>query len=130
VRSLDRVRVLVVDDDAETREVMAEALGREGAVVTTAPSVGEAVAIIERGWPDVLLSDIGMPGEDGYDLILKVRHLEAVGGRHLPAIALTGYAAADDRRRVLEAGFEAHVTKPVPAATLAPLIASLLERGG
>jgi signal transduction histidine kinase/CheY-like chemotaxis protein len=130
VRSLDRVRVLVVDDDAETREVMAEALGREGAVVTTAPSVGEAVAIIERGWPDVLLSDIGMPGEDGYDLIRKVRHLEAVGGRHLPAIALTGYAAADDRRRVLEAGFEAHVTKPVPAATLAPLIASLLERGG
>jgi CheY-like chemotaxis protein len=78
----------------------------------------------------VLLSDIGMPGEDGYDLIRKVRHLEAVGGRHLPAIALTGYAAADDRRRVLEAGFEAHVTKPVPAATLAPLIASLLERGG
>jgi CheY-like chemotaxis protein len=122
--------VLVVDDDAETREVMAVALGWEGAIVTTAPSVGEAVAIIERGWPDVLLSDIGMPGEDGYDLIRKVRHLEAIGGRHLPAIALTGYAADDDRRRVLEAGFEAHVAKPVPAATMAPLIASLLEREG
>ena len=130
VRPLERVRVLVVDDDAETREVMAVALGREGAIVTTAPSVGEAVAIIERGWPDVLLSDIGMPGEDGYDLIRKVRHLEAVGGRRLPAIALTGYAAAEDRRRVLEAGFEAHVPKPVPAATIAPLIASLLEREG
>jgi signal transduction histidine kinase/ActR/RegA family two-component response regulator len=129
-RSLEHVRVLVVDDDAETREVMAVALGREGAIVTTAPSVGEAVAIIERGWPDVLLSDIGMPGEDGYDLIRKVRHLEAIGGRHLPAIALTGYAANDDRRRVLEAGFEAHVAKPVPAATMAPLIASLLEREG
>jgi CheY-like chemotaxis protein/two-component sensor histidine kinase len=130
VRSLERVRVLVVDDDAETREVMAVALGREGAIVTTAPSVGEAVAIIERSWPDVLLSDLAMPGEDGYDLIRKVRHLEAVGGRHLPVIALTGHAAADDRRRMLEAGFEAHVAKPVPAATMAALIASLLEREG
>ena len=129
-RSLEHVRVLVVDDDAETREVMAVALGREGAIVTTAPSVEEAVAVIERGWPDVLLSDIGMPGEDGYDLIRKVRQLETVGGRHLPAIALTGYAAADDRRRVLEAGFEAHVAKPVPAATMAPLIVSLLEQEG
>ncbi|HWN17120.1 MAG TPA: response regulator, partial [Candidatus Dormibacteraeota bacterium] len=129
-RSLEHVRVLVVDDDAETREVMAVALGREGAIVTTAPSVGEALAIIEHGWPDVLLSDIGMPGEDGYDLIRKVRHLEAIGGRHLPAIALTGYAADDDRRRVLEAGFDAHVAKPVPAATMAPLIATLLEREG
>jgi PAS domain S-box-containing protein len=129
-RSLEHVRVLVVDDDAETREVMAVALGREGAIVTTAPSVGEAVAIIERGWPDVLLSDIGMPGGNGYDLIRKVRHLEAIGGRHLPAIALTGYAADDDQRRVLEAGFDAHVAKPVPAATMAPLIATLLEREG
>jgi PAS domain S-box-containing protein len=128
-RPLERVRVLVVDDDAETREVMAVALGRQGAVVTTAPSVGEAVAAIERGWPDVLLTDIRMPGEDGYDLIRKVRHLEAIGGRHLPAIALTGYAAADDRRRVLDAGFEAHVAKPVPATVVAPIIVSLLERG-
>jgi PAS domain S-box-containing protein len=126
-RPLERVRVLVVDDDAETREVMAVALGRQGAVVTTAPSVGEAVAVIERGWPDVLLSDIRMPGEDGYDLIRKVRHLEAIGGRHLPAIALTGYAAADDRRRVLDAGFEAHVAKPVPATAVAPIIVSLLQ---
>src|SRR4029077_4402365 len=127
VRSLERVRVLVVDDDAETREVMAVALGREGAGVTTAPSVGEAVAVIERGWPDVLLSDIRMPGEDGYDLIRKVRHLEAIGGRHLPAIALTGDGAADRRRRVLDAGFEAHVAKPVPATAVAPIIVSLLQ---
>jgi CheY-like chemotaxis protein len=75
----------------------------------------------------VLLSDIRMPGEDGYDLIRKVRHLEAIGGRHLPAIALTGYAAADDRRRVLDAGFEAHVAKPVPATAVAPIIVSLLQ---
>jgi PAS domain S-box-containing protein len=128
-RPLEQVHVLVVDDDAETREVMALALGREGALVTTAPSVAEAVAAVERDWPDVLLSDIGMPGEDGYDLIRKVRGLEARRGRHLLAIALTAYAAADDRRRALEAGYEAHLAKPVPAAEVAPLIAGLLGPG-
>jgi PAS domain S-box-containing protein len=128
-RPIEHVRVLVVDDDAETREVMAVVLGREGAVVTTAPSVAEAVAILERDWPDVLLSDIGMPGEDGYDLIRRVRGLEARRGRHIPAIALTAYAEAEDRRRVLEAGYEALLAKPVPAATVAPLIAGLLGPG-
>jgi CheY-like chemotaxis protein len=122
--------VLFVDDDAETREVMKMALAVEGAQVTTVPSVAEAVVAIERRWPDVLVSDIGMPGEDGYDLIRKVRRLEAARGRHLPAIALTAYAAADDRRRTLEAGYEAHVTKPVEAAAVAPLIASLLPKEG
>jgi PAS domain S-box-containing protein len=126
-RPLEHVRVLVVDDDTETREVMAVALGLQGALVTTAPSVAEAVAAVERDWPDVLLSDIGMPGEDGYDLIRKVRGLEAERGRHIAAIALTAYAAAEDRRRVLEAGYEAHLAKPVPAATVAPLIAGLLR---
>lgn len=125
-RPLENVHVLVVDDDAETREVMEMALGFEGARVTTAPSVADAVAAIERRWPDVLVSDIGMPGEDGYDLIRKVRRLEAVRGRHLPAIALTAYAGVEDRRRTLEAGYEAHVAKPVEAAAVAPLIASLL----
>jgi PAS domain S-box-containing protein len=127
-RRLEKVHVLVVDDDAETREVMKVALGFEGAQVTTAPSVAGAVAAIDRRWPDVLVSDIGMPGEDGYDLIRKVRRLEAVRGRHLPAIALTAYAAAEDRRRALEAGYEAHVAKPVEASTVAPLIASLLSK--
>ncbi len=125
-RPLEDVHVLVVDDDVETREVMAVALGREGARVTTVPSVADAVEAIERGWPDVLVSDIGMPGEDGYDLIRKVRHLEATRGRHIPAIALTAYAAAEDRRRALEAGYEAHVAKPVPATAVTPLIVSLL----
>ena len=77
----------------------------------------------------MLLSDIGMPGEDGYDLIRRVRGPEAVRGGHIPAIALTGYAAADDRRRALEAGYEAHLAKPVPAATVVPLIAGLLDPG-
>jgi PAS domain S-box-containing protein len=127
-RRLENVDVLVVDDDAETREVLKIALGFEGARVTTAPSVVDAVAAIERRWPDVLVSDIGMPGEDGYDLIRRVRRLEAVQGRHLPAIALTAYAAAEDRSRTLHAGYDRHVAKPVEAAAVAPLIASLLPR--
>ena len=126
VRRLENVDVLVVDDDAETREVLKVALGFEGARVTTAPSVADAVAAIEQRWPDVLVSDIGMPGEDGYDLIRRVRRLEAVRGRHIPAIALTAYAAAEDRRRTLHAGYDSHVAKPVEASAFAPLIASLL----
>jgi PAS domain S-box-containing protein len=127
-RRLENVDVLVVDDDAETREVLKVALGFEGARVTTAPSVADAVAAIEQRWPDVLVSDIGMPGEDGYDLIRRVRRLEAVHGRHIPAIALTAYAAAEDRRRTLHAGYDSHVAKPVEASAFAPLIASLLPR--
>jgi PAS domain S-box-containing protein len=127
-RRLENVDVLVVDDDAETREVLKVVLGFEGARVTAAPSVADAVAAIERRWPDVLVSDIGMPGEDGYDLIRRVRRLEAVRGRHLPAIALTAYAAAEDRRRTLHAGYDTHVAKPVEASAFAPLIASLLPR--
>ena len=129
-RRLENVDVLVVDDDAETREVLKVALGFEGARVTTAPTVADAVAAIEERWPDVLVSDIGMPGEDGYDLIRRVRRLEAARGRHIPAIALTAYAAAEDRRRTLHAGYDSHVAKPVEASAFAPLIASLLPREG
>jgi CheY-like chemotaxis protein len=127
-RRLENVHVMIVDDDAETREVLKVALSFEGARVTTAPSVAAAVAAIEQRWPDVLVSDIGMPGEDGYDLIRRVRRLEAMRGRHLPAIALTAYAAAEDRRRTLRAGYDSHVAKPVEASAFAPLIASLLPR--
>jgi PAS domain S-box-containing protein len=129
-RRLENVDVLVVDDDPETREVLRVVLGFEGARVTTAPSVADAVAAIEQRWPDVLVSDIGMPGEDGYDLIRRVRGLEALSGRHLPAIALTAYAAAEDRRRTLRAGYDTHLAKPVEASAFAPLIASLLPGEG
>jgi PAS domain S-box-containing protein len=125
-RALEHVHVLVVDDDTEARDVMALGLGQQGATVTTAPSVAEALVALEREWPDVLVGDIGMPGEDGYDLIRKVRRLEARHGRHIPAIAVTGYAADEDRRRVLEAGYEIYLAKPVPAAVVAPLIRSLV----
>ena len=94
--------------------------------MTTAPSVAEALAAVQRDWPDVMLGDLGMPGEDGYDLIRKVRRLGATQGRHIPAIAVTGYAADEDRRRAIEAGYEMHVAKPVPLAVVAPLIQSLI----
>jgi CheY-like chemotaxis protein len=128
-RRLESLEVLVVDDDAETRDVMKLALGLEGARVTTAPSVAAALTAIEQRWPDALVSDIGMPGRDGFDLLREVRRREARHGRHLPAIALTAYAAADDRRRAIEAGYEAHVPKPVEVAALAALIVSLLRKG-
>jgi CheY-like chemotaxis protein len=82
--------------------------------------------VVERQWPDVLLSDIAMPGGDGLDLIRELRRREALRGRRVPAIALTAYAAAPDRRRALEAGYEAYVAKPVDAAALAALILRLL----
>ena len=125
-RALEHVHVLIVDDDAEARDVMALGLGQQGATVTTAPSVAEALASVQRDWPDVMLGDLGMPGEDGYDLIRKVRRLGATQGRHIPAIAVTGYAADEDRRRAIEAGYEMHVAKPVPLAVVAPLIQSLI----
>jgi CheY-like chemotaxis protein len=125
-RALEHVHVLIVDDDAEARDVMALGLGQQGATVTTAPSVAEALAAVQRDWPDVMLGDLGMPGEDGYDLIRKVRRLGATQGRHIPAIAVTGYAADEDRRRAIEAGYEMHVAKPVPLAVVAPLIQSLI----
>ena len=129
-RALEHVHVLLVDDDTEARDVMALGLSQQGATVTTAPSVAEALVALERQWPDVLVGDIGMPGEDGYDLIRKVRRLEASHGRHIPAIAVTGYAADEDRRRAVEAGYELHVAKPVPAAAVVPLIRSLVAPHG
>ncbi|HSE03921.1 MAG TPA: ATP-binding protein [Methylomirabilota bacterium] len=127
-RRLEDLEVLVVDDDAETTDAMKLALGLEGARVTTVSSVAGALTAIERRWPDVLVSDIGMPGRDGFDLIREVRRREALHGRHLPAIALTAYAAADDRRRAIEAGYEAHVPKPAEAPALASLITRLLSQ--
>jgi signal transduction histidine kinase len=99
--------VLVVDDDADARETIAVVLGQRGARVETAGSVQEALAAIDRARPDVLLSDIGMPGEDGYALIRRVRALPPERGGCVPAAALTAYAGAADRARVLAAGFQA-----------------------
>jgi PAS domain S-box-containing protein len=125
---LDGLKVLVVDDEADTRELFRVGLGQCGAEVVTAGSVQEALAAIEEGRPDLLISDIGMPGEDGYELIRKVRALPASRGGKIPAIALTAYARTEDRLRALRAGYQMHISKPVELAELVTVMASLIQR--
>lgn len=124
------LRVLVVEDDADTSELIATVLEGHDAKVTAVSSVREALAEIERSRPDVLVSDIGMPGEDGYSLIRKLRAMEAGQGWRIPAAALTAYAKAEDRTRALSAGFQMHISKPVEPAQLAAAVATLAERRG
>jgi PAS domain S-box-containing protein len=124
--SLQDVSVLVVDDEEDTREAMAIGLGRHGARVATASSASEALEALARERPQVLVADIGMPGEDGYTLLQKVRALPAERGGATPAIALTGYASQRDRSAALRAGFQMHVSKPVTPAELAAAVASLV----
>jgi PAS domain S-box-containing protein len=115
-------RLLVVDDDPDTREAIGFLLLRAGAVVETVSSAGEALAAIERSRPDVLIADIGMPGEDGYELIRQVRALPPERGGHVPAVALTAYARPEDRERALAAGYQEHVAKPVEPEALIELL--------
>jgi len=124
--SLQDVSVLVVDDEADTREAMAIGLGRHGARVATASSASEAMDALARDRPQVLVADIGMPGENGYALLRKVRALPADRGGAMPAIALTGYANQQDRVDALQAGFQMHVSKPVTSAELAAAVSSLV----
>ena len=126
--SLDGIRVLVVDDEADARELMKEVLGQCGADVTVAPAVGAALAALERGPFDVLISDIAMPEEDGYDLIRKVRTLDARRGGQIPALALTAYAGTEDRTAAISAGFQQHAAKPIEPAELAAAVATLVAR--
>ena len=126
--SLNGVRVLVVDDEPDARELFARTLSGCGAQALTVGSAAEALAAIERERPDVLLADIGMPGEDGYALIGKVRGLPPERGGRTPAAALTAYAHAEDRVRALRAGFQIHLPKPVKPAELVAAIADLAGR--
>ncbi|WP_017716065.1 hybrid sensor histidine kinase/response regulator [Kamptonema formosum] len=124
------LRVLLVEDDADTCELIATVLEGHDARVTAVASVREALAEIERCKPDVLVSDIGMPGEDGYSLIRKLRAMEAGKEWRIPAAALTAYAKAEDRTRALSAGFQIHIPKPVEPAQLAAAVATLVGRRG
>lgn len=129
--SLEGLKILVVDDEADALELLSTILQKYGADVIAVASVKQALTIIETATdrsPDVLVSDIGMPDEDGYSLIRKLRQLEAQRGGRLPAIALTAYARNDDRRQALLAGFQMHLTKPVDAAELVAVVASLTGR--
>lgn len=129
--TLEGLKILVVDDEADARELLSTILQKYGADVIAVASVKEALTIIETATnssPDVLVSDIGMPDEDGYSLIRKLRQFEAQRGGRLPAIALTAYARNDDRQQALLAGFQIHLTKPVDAAELVAVVASLTGR--
>jgi len=125
---LDGVKVMVVDDELDMRDFLSVSLRQYGADVTALASVGEAVAALEREKPDVLVSDIGMPGEDGYALIRKVRALGPERGGQVPAAALTGFAAGDDTTRLLSAGYQVHLPKPVEPSRLAQVVGTLAGR--
>ena len=129
--TLEGLRILVVEDEADALELLSTILEKYGADVIAVASVKEALTIIETASDrslDVLVSDIGMPDEDGYSLIRKLRQLEAQRGGRLPAIALTAYARNDDRQQALLTGFQMHLTKPVDAAELVAVVASLTGR--
>jgi signal transduction histidine kinase len=126
--SLAGVRVLVVDDDAGAVDLVVEMLGQSGADATGCGSVGTALPMVVRWRPDVLVSDIEMPEEDGYTLIRKVRALPPDAGGKTPAVALTAFNRPEDRIRSLRAGFSIHVSKPVDPDELIAIIANLAGR--
>jgi CheY-like chemotaxis protein/anti-sigma regulatory factor (Ser/Thr protein kinase) len=126
--TLEGLRVLVVDDDRDTREVLRVLLEQWGAEVTAVASADEALAVISALDPHVLLSDIAMPGQDGYALIRQVRAREEPGSRSLPAAALTAYASREDRARALGAGYHDHIAKPVEPKRLVAVVARLAGR--
>jgi CheY-like chemotaxis protein len=124
---LDGLRVLVVEDDADARSLISMMIERCGATAVLASSAVEALQALETARPDVVVSDIGMPDQDGYALIRKVRGLSPERGGLIPAIALTGYATGKDRERALEAGYQAHIAKPIEQAELVTAIANVIK---
>jgi PAS domain S-box-containing protein len=130
--SLRNLRVLVVDDDADALEISAIVLKQQGALVTQANSASQAYAILSNAakeqMPQVLLSDIGMPDEDGYSLIRRVRALPPEQGGSIPAVAVTAFTSAEDRRRALDTGFQAHLAKPIDTDELIEIIARISQR--
>jgi CheY-like chemotaxis protein len=126
--ALRGARVLVVDDEHDTREVLSVMLNRYGAEVQTAGSVAEAREVFNQWRPDVLVSDIGMPEEDGYALIEAIRALPQELGSDVPAIALTAFASAQDKERAMACGFQRHLAKPVEPVALAKIVARILGR--
>jgi signal transduction histidine kinase/ActR/RegA family two-component response regulator len=125
---LDALRLLVVDDNADGRTLTSLVLTQAGASVDAVASVREALQTLAAERFDAVVSDIGLPDEDGYALIRQIRQYEAVHGGCLPAVALTGFARAEDRARILAAGFQAHVPKPIEPVELAATIATITHQ--
>jgi PAS domain S-box-containing protein len=125
--TLQGVRVLVVEDEADNRDLIRRLLEAHGAEVVTASSAAEAVAAASARRPDILVSDIGLPDVDGYELIRRLRQLDADGLDNIPAVALTAFARSEDRTRALLAGYQAHIAKPVEPAELVATLASFAD---
>ena len=126
--SLSGLRVLIVDDEPDARVIISRLIEQTGAEVYACENAREALEMLERLRPDVLMSDIAMPGEDGYSLINRVRSLPPERGGHTPAAALTAYAREDDRAKALAAGYQTHIAKPVSPSQLVATIADLAGR--
>jgi len=125
---LDDLQILVVDDEPDVCELLAIALAEYGAQVTAASSVAEAIKVLDRLQPDILISDIGMPEEDGYTLLSKVREIAAKRGWRIPAMALTAYVRPEDYMHTFSSGFQMHMSKPVDTTELIRAIAKLAGR--
>jgi hypothetical protein len=125
---LKGLRVLFVEDDPDNLAFIAAALEQYGAALTTANSAARALECMRESPPDVIVSDIGMPDEDGYSLIRKIRQLPPESGGGTPAVALTAFAKTEDRIRALSSGFQMHVPKPIDPAELATVLASVVRR--
>jgi CheY-like chemotaxis protein len=121
--------VLLVEDDDDSRKLLGTMLKRYGARVTSTKSAAEALAVFQDVLPDVMISDIGMPDQDGYELIRKLRALSPEKGGSTPAIALTGYASRKDQERALGSGYQQHMAKPIEQADMINAIAALVGRG-
>jgi len=123
------LRLLVVDDDPATRDLLCDALRKLGARVVVAANAREATDAFREWDPDVLISDIGMPGDDGYALLRRLRDLAVETGKRMPAIACSGHSGTEDHARALEAGFNAFVAKPVDLDLLVDTIAHFTDVG-
>ena len=123
--SLEGLSVLVVDDDDQSRQVIAAHLENHHAVVLTATSAAQAFEVLQREHPDVLLADVAMPGEDGYSLIRRLRAMTACEAATIPAVAVTAFAREEDRREALQAGFQLHLVKPIEPRSLVAAVARM-----
>jgi CheY-like chemotaxis protein len=130
VRPLQGTKILIVEDDADSREMLTTVLTYQGANVVAAKTAFEGIEMLQEFHPHVLVSDIGLPKEDGYDLIRKIRKLPTENGGGVPAIALTGYVSLQDRQTALFSGFEEHLPKPIDAERLVDVILRLTQGDG
>jgi CheY-like chemotaxis protein len=127
---LEGVKVLVVDDEADARQLIKRVLSQCNALVMTADGAAEGLKMLRSERPDILVSDIGMPQMDGYDFMRQVRSLPVQEGGKTPAIALTAFARSEDRTRAMLAGYQVHIAKPIEPQELLATVGSLAGRTG